>query len=456
MNTNKIYYNDFFALNSKELQERIKDSGHNIEEDFHRKNVYGKINDINEVAITDLLKDNIHMFVYQDKLYVYKDGHYQCDSKGKMIMSVIKKILLGKKNNESTRQSIYKSLLSDYDLEVTEEEVNDIPDSWIVFKNMIFDLKTGEIIKDTFNYKTTFFINTKYYPDKEDSNIIIEFLRQFCEDEENYKMLMQFISLCFTITDKYKVVMFICGGGDNGKSLLNKILTYIIGRKNVSNTPIEKIKGRFGYQAIEGKLLNVNSELKRDIYESDMYSMKSMSGGESLEFEQKFSKAHSANVYAKFMFMGNYLPTIDGYIDKAFLSRLLIINTEFEPDEKDVDYFYKLQEGVNSFITEVLKYGRQVFEEGTVYRSDDSKLLVEDYEKKGGSLDYFLEKYTIPSESDIKTKDLRLKYNEYLNSINKPKVTGQEFNKLLRENNKCKIKKKSSNEWYLLSTETVE
>ena len=96
-----------------------------------------------------------------------------------------------------------------------------------------------------------------------------------------------------------KLVVFL-GSGSNGKSLLSNMIKHMLGERNVSAVALDQISsGRFGKQNLDRKLLNISSETKTE----KLYStadLKALTGGDSIEIEEKFEKSYTTEIHSKF------------------------------------------------------------------------------------------------------------------------------------------------------------
>jgi len=119
------------------------------------------------------------------------------------------------------------------------------------------------------------------------------------------------------------LVIFL-GSGSNGKSLLASTIKHMLGDVNVSAIALDRLSGdRFAKQNLDGKLLNISSEIKNEkIYSTSDF--KTLTGGDSVEVEKKFQNAYTTEIYCKYILLANEMFQTDDNSD-GFYRRLIII-----------------------------------------------------------------------------------------------------------------------------------
>ena len=131
------------------------------------------------------------------------------------------------------------------------------------------------------------------------------------------------------------------GNGSNGKSVLANIIKFMLGAKNVSSIPLDKLSGsQFARQNLDKKLLNISSEVDPEkIYSTA--DLKALTGGDSVEVERKYQNSYTAEIHAKYILLANDMIQTADYSD-GFYRRLIIIPFDekyekLEPGAEKVD-----------------------------------------------------------------------------------------------------------------------
>lgn len=133
------------------------------------------------------------------------------------------------------------------------------------------------------------------------------------------------------------------GTGRNGKGVISRCISLMLGEQNCSAIFADELQDRFGRQNLVHKLVNISPE-KSNMKPLDTAYIKSLTGGDMVEIEQKYKKAFSTRIFTKFIICTNQmLNTNDS--SHGFFSRLVIFpfeNTYVEVDDgQDLPEHYK-------------------------------------------------------------------------------------------------------------------
>ena len=115
------------------------------------------------------------------------------------------------------------------------------------------------------------------------------------------------------------------GEGGNGKSLILNVMTSLIGKENISYAQLEDLENKFVRAELQGKLLNMSSEMSSNATISDGY-LKQLTSGDSIQAERKNEKPFSFKPYARIVGATNVLPRLldhsGGFGRRAMIMRL--------------------------------------------------------------------------------------------------------------------------------------
>ena len=165
----------------------------------------------------------------------------------------------------------------------------------------------------------------------------------FEEDKSRIDLIQEIMGACLYYEDIMQKLVIFLGKGSNGKSLLSNIIKKMIGEKNVSAIALDSLSGgRFSKQNLDRKLLNISSETKTE----KLYStadLKSLTGGDSTEIEEKYAKSYTTEIHSKFILLANDMIQTKDYSD-GFYRRLLII--PFNQCFRDRDPEKEEEEGI--------------------------------------------------------------------------------------------------------------
>ena len=161
-----------------------------------------------------------------------------------------------------------------------EKECKFIPDRrYAVFNNCVLDIETGKIHEHSIKYRTDMVLDFDYYPDKR-FPFWEEFVQKTVPDAEMRTALQQFCGAFLMDRQKTKIeyICILCGGGQNGKSVLCEAIVQMFGERLVSAYQPDQLfkssQSMYYLADINGKMAN---------YCDDM-SNKDFSGGDFKQF----------------------------------------------------------------------------------------------------------------------------------------------------------------------------
>jgi len=210
-----------------------------------------------------------------------------------------------------------------------------IPDSWVQFKDTIYDVASNEIFKATPKYFVVNPIPHKLGNSEKTPKIDKLFVSWV---GENHKQeLYEITAFCCVPNYFIHRVFFFFGKGANGKGTYDNLLTIFLGEDNTTTSSIERLiaNPRFETSKFYKKLVVFLSEISVDeLKKSD--TLKQSSGGEPISGEFKGKTGFNFLNYAKVLIPTNKVPkTFD--ISDGFFRRIKIIDFPNQfPKEKDV------------------------------------------------------------------------------------------------------------------------
>ena len=208
------------------------------------------------------------------------------------------------------------------------------------FNNCILDFSEveGKVLKPSPEYFCNFRLPYDY-DENADCPEFKAFLNDiFEDDEERVQLIQEIMGACLMYDKCMQYLVIFLGSGSNGKSLLASTIKHMLGDVNVSAIALDRLSGdRFAKQNLDGKLLNISSEIKNEkIYSTSDF--KTLTGGDSVEVEKKFQNAYTTEIYCKYILLANEMFQTDDTSD-GFYRRLIIIPFnqhyyDYVPDEK--------------------------------------------------------------------------------------------------------------------------
>ncbi len=174
----------------------------------------------------------------------------------------------------------------------------------------------------------------------------LKFLNEIFENDpdkvEKIAFLKTWIGYCLVPDTSQHKFVWMVGGGGNGKSVLLSLLTKLVGRSNVSHAHIERLDDKFVRAELQGKLLNISSEMSASATLADGY-LKAIVTGDETEAERKYQPSFSFKPFVRLIAATNQLPRLlditDGFFRRAIV---LSFNRQFLGDDCDPDLENKL------------------------------------------------------------------------------------------------------------------
>jgi phage/plasmid primase, P4 family, C-terminal domain len=144
-----------------------------------------------------------------------------------------------------------------------------------------------------------------------------------CNDDEIVTLLWQLINEAVNPNKTRRKIAIMLGNGTNGKSTFRQMLINLIGDTNISVSTPHELQSRFGLTSLEGKICNYGDEVGTKPLD-EMDKLKSISSGESVNYERKNKDVRNYDFKTLLMFNSNEIPPIKDK-SEAVLNRLLII-----------------------------------------------------------------------------------------------------------------------------------
>jgi len=279
-----------------------------------------------------------------------------------------------------------------------------IKPTWIQFKDILFDVKTGDEYQASPEYFVTNPIPWDLHLERYEETPTIDKIFEEWVGADYVKTLYEVIAYC--LLPDYPIHRIFCfiGEGMNGKSKFLELLRTFVGKDNCCSTELDTLlQSRFEVTRLHKKLVcqmgetNFNEMSKTSI-------LKKLSGGDLIGFEYKNKDPFEEKNYSKILIATNNLPTTT---DKTigFYRRWLIIDfpNRFS-EKKDIlgdipEEEYEILAVKCCNILKDLLTKREFHKEGSV---EDR---MEKYEAKSNFLEKFLELFTGEDLSSYITKN---------------------------------------------------
>ena len=288
--------------------------------------------DIVENSIAEYLIENHNIMILVGKPYIYRNGVFKSDEHGIYIQYLIKQLILPKLRSDSRIMRVYKLILKDYRLQVEISQTNNYPKYWINFLNGMLDIKTGILHQHSPTYRSVNQIPHNYKPGLNiEKSVFNKFLLSRIPDEDNRKMLYEYMGYCLLPDVIFQKFLILVGMGNAGKSVILNQQSKILGAENLAAVPLQSLSERFTTASLLNKQCNVCGDLSNAAIK-DTSVLKQLTGEDLCKGEIKGGAIFFFKNRAKFLFSCNELPAILDDRSNGFYRRLLIIRFEQEGD----------------------------------------------------------------------------------------------------------------------------
>lgn len=220
--------------------------------------------------------------------------------------------------------------------EIGVEKMNPNP-SIIPFEDFNIDFGRGEIVEKSEKNYLTYTKPIKLVEFEEMGTPVFDsFINDIAQGDEDFKRyLLQMMGLILSGQNKLHTIFILYGTGRNSKSVLLKLLEHMLGKEFVESRKMSSFEGQFTLGGLEDKKLITCGEVESSKPIS-MDVIKSITGGDTIQLEQKYEAIKSCELALNFVFSTNELFKVVG--DNIGVKRRLhVIEFAYQVPEDKVD-----------------------------------------------------------------------------------------------------------------------
>lgn len=380
---------------------------------------------LDELIVRDILQRR-HMFVLEGKIWLYDGGRYALDETGSSVKAIISRYIFPELIRIDRINRVFNLLLSKKEIEITLDQVNQYPSTWICFRNGMLDVKTLELHPHDPRFRCINMIPHEWHPTDVqkglDGSLFHRYIREWIPDEDDRKMVLQYCGYSMTVATMFQVFLIITGDGGLGKGVFLRLVQHAIGAENCSSLSLQRLSGRdsrFQTAFLIGKSANICGDITSNELE-DTSVIKMLIGEDMITAEYKGGKAFPFRPYAKHFFSANRIPATKEDKTGAYYRRLMILHVwQRCSDIQDLET--RLREDVDSFIYEAVMALHDVFidQDGTevpipkMFKSQNCVNEVNEVYMSADSVKAFLYKRTKKAEQRDRV-EVGVLYSHYL------------------------------------------
>jgi len=168
--------------------------------------------------------------------------------------------------------------------------------TYIPFQNGDLELSTGKLVDWSPDRRFTWQLPFRYDPDA-DCGPVLEWLDEAIGGEKKkIAIIRAFFKATICGCAYLQIFLILLGPGGSGKGTLLRLLTAVIGESNRHSTTLDRLENnRFETANLYQKRLTLITDSTRFVGRCD--TLKAMTGGDALHYEQKYKQAGEAFTY---------------------------------------------------------------------------------------------------------------------------------------------------------------
>lgn len=224
---------------------------------------------------------------------------------------------------------------------------------------------------------------------------------------ERVACLQEFIGYTLYRSNRFEAFAWMYGPGGNGKGVILDVMEGLVGKENVSHAALERLSRAATRASLEGKLLNVSTELSAGATLADGY-LKAITSGDTIDVEPKYRNPYSVTLNVKLVSSTNHLPKLWDTTD-AFVRRAIIFtfSRQFEGEDKDVLLRQKLAGEQPGILRWAVAGLQRLIKRGHFVPPPSSVELVSGYRDESDPVRlFFKERLVFDEQHGTKTNDL--------------------------------------------------
>lgn len=331
-----------------------------------------------------------------------------------------------------------KEILSTYDLLENRK--------YVIFNDGQYNLLTRQFTTTTSKSNTFSKLNANYNAHFSESEYFEKFVEDICCGDRNlYLRLQEFFGYVISEIRDLKLIFFMVGPKDSGKSIILKLLEYLIGPKFCANLNLEELNKQDYLNRLLAKKLNTCAEIS-EISLNRLDNLKKLSGGDRIMSKALYDQPVSFTNTAALVFAGNHLPETKK-LDRsnAFADRLFIIPfvNQIPKDQQDPTLFEKLLHEIDYIASWALDGLIRLINNNYVFTETDRvKEIMDVYKLQSNSIEHFIKHNCIQQpNSKIFKEDLEKAYYAFCDENNVVASNKNELHKYIKSLHAISFKK---------------
>lgn len=373
---------------------------------------------VNAGLLAEQVAQNEHYIITRnpsddkEQLYFYEAGVYRPMNKSG-VKGIIKEYIPTAKQSDHLLNNVYSLLMSSNE-NIYNVNMLNADESIINFKNGLYSVKDRKLIPHTPKILSSFQYGFDYNPDVTNCPIFTKYINELCTkpdgtiDKKEIDIIQEYLGFIISNVkmQSVKSAMVLWSRlGNTGKSVLNRLITYICGYDRVASIKLNEltIKNNFILGTLPYcRVISCGDESNSNVTDSSIF--KALTGGDPVKVEPKGKQGYTYIYNGGFVIACNGLPCFEDDKGLHLFDRLIILPCEHHitDDIKDANLSKKLEKEVQAVVNWAIVGLHRLIDNRYIFtKSDSSELSKEEYRKTMDSLYRFVsENYVITNKRE--------------------------------------------------------
>jgi putative DNA primase/helicase len=252
------------------------------------------------------------------------------------------------------------------------------------------------------------------------------------------RLLQEYFGLSLTNNTSFQQMLILYGKGSNGKSIILQLVALLVGDGNVSHIALKEFGNRFALAKLNGKLVNIDSDICHDAMRSEG-RFKAVVSSDEITVENKFEAPFKFKPVVKLWVAANILPKVSNN-SYGYYRRIIILTFNNVVDTKNQNrgLIDELKGELSGIFNWALDGLERLLNNNAFTIPASSVDALNAYECDNNYVkQFFNEKFEQNSSAD--TRDSRIKkevlyqsFVQFLSDNNFPKIDSARFGKELK------------------------
>ena len=381
----------------------------------------------------EVLYEGRYFITAGDKLHEYKHkdggGFYDGRTCEAEIVKLAKR-KLGKYHGVQRANEVVASLKIDKVVDVDNFNRKNIN-----YNNGILDISTMKLRKSTVDDIFINILPVNYEPDAECPNFD-KFLSEVVPGTEQIIYEMGGYAMQGHCDMEKAFIML--GGGENGKSILLRVVAEILGKQNISSVSPQELSERFGPANLFGKLACINNDIpNRAFATSD--KLKQIISGENMSGEFKNRDRFDFEPCSTLIYAGNEMPKSYDHTH-GYYRRFVIVKFEQKFEEGDPrrrnpeELHAELISEADGIANKFIEHYAEAHKNGKFTENELTKAAKDEYKADNEPVLQFIDEFIVEDDGDkgfIRVSEMNKRYGAWCDDNDVKKLKSKELKAVL-------------------------